>query len=121
MTYRIETDAVGTLAVPADAYYGAQTLRAMENFPISGRTVHPQMIVNLARVKKAAAFANMRTGALDTAVGNAIAQACDEVIAGGLRDAFPVDGVQGGAGTSANMNLNEVLANRALELLGEEK
>lgn len=118
---RQEYDSIGTLEVPADAYYGVQTLRAFHNFPMTGRRMHPRLIKNIALVKKAAAETNRRAGLLPKALANAIDRACDEIIAGGLRDAFIVDPIQGGAGTSANMNANEVIANRAIELLGGPK
>ena len=118
---RYESDSVGTLAVPADAYYGVNTLRASKNFQITGQRMHRAMIRNLARVKKAAALANLSIDNLDPEIGAKILQACDEVIAGGYDDEFIVDAVQGGAGTSANMNANEVIANLASEPAGHRK
>ncbi len=118
---RLERDALGCRDVPADAYYGVQTLRSRENFRITGDRVHPTLITCFAMVKKAAALANARTGHLDARIANAIARAADEVIAGRLRDQFVVDAIQGGAGTSMNMNANEVLANRAIEILGGQR
>lgn len=118
---RVEKDFLGSKEVPADAYYGIQTLRAVENFPITGYRVHEQLIQALAIVKKAAALANMDTKRLYEGVGKAIAQAAEEVIEGRWHDQFIVDPIQGGAGTSMNMNMNELIANRALELLGKEK
>ncbi|MBI4300365.1 MAG: aspartate ammonia-lyase, partial [Chloroflexi bacterium] len=118
---RLEHDPLGEMAVPRDAYYGVQTARAVANFPISGMRPHPEWVRATVMVKKAAAQANMATGRLDRTVGEAIARAADEVLAGGLRDQFVVDAFQAGAGTSHNMNANEVLANRASELLGEPK
>lgn len=118
---RLEHDSIGTLAVPADAYYGVHTLRALRNFPMTGQRMHPDMVANLAMVKKAAAITNRQAGLLEPRLAGAIERACDEILAGGLRDAFVVDPIQGGAGTSANMNANEVIANRAIELLGGEK
>jgi aspartate ammonia-lyase len=118
---RVEKDLVGEMAVPAGAYYGVHTKRAMENFPITGQMMHPEMIRGLALIKKAAATVNRETGSLPPRIADAIVLACDEVLEGKLRDQFPVDPLQGGAGTSANMNMNEVLANRAIELLGGEK
>jgi aspartate ammonia-lyase len=117
-TNRTEEDLLGALEVPAGAYWGIHTERAIANFPLSGRRVNPFLIRALAQVKKACAAANLELGYLDTAKGKAIAAACDEITGGGLADQFPVDALQGGAGTSTNMNLNEVIANRALELLG---
>lgn len=121
MTTRLEADSIGTMEVPAKAYYGVQSLRAKHNFPITGRPIHPAFINNLARIKKAAAFTNMAAQVLDKKIGKAIVQACDEIIAGKLHNQFIVDAIQGGAGTSANMNANEVIANRAIEILGGDK
>ena len=118
MEYRIEQDFLGSLEIPADAYYGIHTARAAANFPISGLRVPDEMIVALAEVKMAAARANMRSGLLSTEVGEAIVRAAREVTAGLLADQFITDALQGGAGTSTNMNMNEVLANRAIEFLG---
>ena len=115
---RIEKDSLGPVKVPANALYGAQTQRAVENFPISGLHAHPALIEATVLVKKAAALANMTTGRLDERLGQAIVTAADEVLAGQWRDQFVVDVYQAGAGTSHNMNANEVLANRATELLG---
>lgn len=119
--YRIEKDSLGEQKVPIDAYYGIQTLRAKENFPITGVKIHQELIVALAYIKKAAALANMETHMLTPRIGQALIQACNEVIAGKLNDHFIVDSIQGGAGTSINMNMNEVLANRTLEILGRKK
>jgi len=119
--FRIEHDFLGDREVPIDAYYGVQTLRGAENFPITGLPIHPALIRAMAIVKKAAALANRDTGHLDAKLADAIARAADEVIAGKLHAQFIVDPIQGGAGTSINMNTNEVLANRALEILGHPK
>lgn len=121
MNYRSERDLLGEKQVPADAYYGVQTARAIENFRITGQQIHPGLVKALAQVKKAAALANQELGYLTPAVAGAIVAAADEIIEGGLRDQFVVDPIQGGAGTSANMNANEVIANRAIELLGGQK
>lgn len=118
---RIEKDFLGTKEVLADAYYGIQTLRAVENFPITGYRIHSELIKAMAMVKKAAALANMETGRLYGGLGEVIVKAADEIIQGQWHDQFIVDPIQGGAGTSINMNTNEVIANRALELLGEKK
>ncbi|MGZ4164384.1 MAG: lyase family protein, partial [Tumebacillaceae bacterium] len=118
---RIEKDLIGTKEVPKDAYYGIQTLRAVENFPITGIPPHEEMIRALAAVKKAAASANVEVGVLKQSIGEAIVQAADEVLNGALREQFIVDSIQGGAGTSMNMNANEVIANRAIEIMGGEK
>jgi aspartate ammonia-lyase len=115
---RTEKDTLGPVAVPADAYYGAQTARAVANFPISGLRPHPALVWGTLAIKKAAALANMATGRLDAAVGEAIVRAADEALSGKFDDQFVVDPFQAGAGTSHNMNVNEVLANRAAELLG---
>src|SRR6186997_499105 len=119
MDTRTERDPLGEHAVPAAAYYGIQTARAVENFPISGLRAHPDLVTATVLVKKAAALANVTLGRLDSRTGDAIVEAADEILAGGLRDQFVVDVYQAGAGTSHNMNTNEVLANRAAELLGE--
>jgi len=119
--FRIEHDFLGDREVPIDAYYGVQTLRGAENFPITGLPLHPVLIRAMAIVKKAAALANRDTGHLDPKIADAIAAAADDVIAGKLDSQFIVDPIQGGAGTSINMNANEVIANRALEILGSEK
>ncbi|MBT0665379.1 aspartate ammonia-lyase [Geobacter pelophilus] len=118
MTYRIEKDSLGTVEVPEHAYYGAQTARAVANFPISGLRPHPSLVWATVLIKKCAARANMATGRLDENIGRAIIRAADELLAGELSDQFVVDPFQAGAGTSHNMNANEVLANRAAELLG---
>ena len=118
---RLETDSIGTLEVPADAYYGVQTLRGYLNFHITGRRMHDMQINMLAALKKASAYANNRAGILERPICDAIIQACDEIMDGKLHDQFIVDPIQGGAGTSANMNANEVIANRAIEILGGEK
>ena len=115
---RLEADSIGTMEVPAEAYYGVQALRAKQNFPITGTKLHPVFIRNLAQIKKAAAITNNNAGLLPEDKADAIVRACDEVIAGKLAEEFIVDVIQGGAGTSANMNMNEVIANRAGELLG---
>ena len=116
--YRIEHDSIGDKKVPKNAYYGVQSLRAKENFNITGRTVHKEMIISIAKIKKGAAITNLKTGRLDKRRADAIALACDEIIEGKLHEEFIVDAIQGGAGTSLNMNANEVIANRAIELLG---
>ena len=118
---RMEYDLVGEMAVDADAYYGIHALRAAENFPITHTRLPGDMIVSMAWIKKACARANRVTGALSSRVAEAIERACDELIDGKLHDQFIVDPIQGGAGTSTNMNANEVIANRAIELLGGVK
>ena len=118
---RIEKDSLGTKKIPAHAYYGINGVRAKENFPISGLKAHPQFIAAFALVKKAAAHANLSLKLLSPKTGRAIIRACDEVLGGRFRDHFVVDVFQMGAGTSLHMNVNEVLANRANELLGGKK
>ena len=119
--YRMEHDSIGEKEVPKDAYYGVQTLRAYENFYITGLKMHPELINSVSQIKKAAAITNFEVGELDKKRAAAITKACDEIIAGKLHDQFIVDPIQGGAGTSLNMNANEVIANRAIEILGGEK
>ncbi len=118
---RIEHDLIGELPIEDDKYYGIHTARALKNFALTGKPLHPQLVEALVTVKKAAAMTNGEIGALDKPIAGAIIDACDEILAGALRDQFVVDAMMGGAGTSANMNANEVIANRALELLGKPK
>lgn len=118
---RIERDMVGSQEIPEGAYYGLQSLRAAENFKITGTGLIPEFIESMAEIKKAAAKTNCEIGKLDSARADAIIRACDEVLSGKLRDQFITDAVQGGAGTSANMNMNEVIANRAIEIMGGQK
>ena len=120
---RSEHDLLGDRAVPAEAYYGVHTLRALENFPITGTpiAIYPDLVVALACVKQAAAIANAELGLLDERRSTAIRLACEEIREGRLHDQFVVDVIQGGAGTSSNMNANEVICNRALEILGYGK
>ncbi|SER88963.1 aspartate ammonia-lyase [Salisediminibacterium halotolerans] len=120
-THRVEEDFLGTMNINNENYYGIQTLRAVENFPITGQQIDEELIRGLGMVKFAAARANHRTGQLTSHLADAIEQASREVIDRKWHDQFIVDPIQGGAGTSINMNANEVIANRALELLGEEK
>ena len=121
--YRIESDLLGELQVPADAYYGVQTQRALNNYKISTTRMcdYPEYIIAMAYVKMAAAAANTELGVLPKEIGDAIVAACREIVDGKFHDQFPVDMMQGGAGTSVNMNANEVIANRALELMGHRK
>src|SRR6187455_2354475 len=118
---RVEHDPLGEHTVPSDAYYGIQTARAVENFPISGLHAPADLVTATVLIKKAAARANVELGRLETRVGEAIITSADEIVNGALRDQFIVDIYQAGAGTSHNMNVNEVLANRASELLGGSK
>lgn len=117
----MEHDSIGALNVPAEAYYGVQSMRAAKNFQITHRPLHPVLIDSIVMVKKAAAITNEKSGKLDQQIAQVIIQACDEILDGNLRDQFIVDAIQGGAGTSANMNANEVIANRAIEILGGTK
>jgi aspartate ammonia-lyase len=119
--YRVEKDSIGMKDVPGNVYYGVQSMRAAENFHITGLNIHPEIINSLAYIKKAAAITNLEIGLLDRKTAEAIIQACDEILAGQFRKDFIVDPIQGGAGTSLNMNANEVIANRAIELLGGQK
>ena len=121
--YRVESDLIGEQQVPANAYYGVQTQRAINNYKISNTHMcdYPEYIIAIAYVKMAAAEANARLGVLDRKIADAIVAACKEIVGGALWDQFPVDMMQGGAGTSVNMNANEVIANRALELMGHNK
>ncbi len=123
MNYRIESDLLGELKVPVDAYYGVQTQRALNNYKISNTRMcdYPEYVISIAYVKMAAAAANAELGVLDKTIANAIIAACCEIVDGKFHDQFPIDMMQGGAGTSVNMNANEVIANRALELMGHKK
>jgi len=121
MTTRTEKDTLGTLEVPAEAYYGIQTARAIVNFPISGLKPHPALVWATLTIKMSAAMANMETGRLPRELGDAIVMASKEALTGAFDDQFVVDPFQAGAGTSHNMNANEVLANRAEEILGGER
>ena len=121
--FRVESDLLGELQVPFDAYYGVQTQRALNNYKNSNTRMcdYPEYIIAMAYVKMAAASANAELGVLDKTIADAIIAACKEIVAGKLWDQFPVDMMQGGAGTSVNMNANEVIANRALEIMGHKK
>ena len=120
---RVETDSLGSKEIPADAYWGINVARALDNFAISGRpiSIYPDLIFGYACVKQAAARANAEIGALDRAKADLIDRACEEIKDGKLHDQFVVDIMQGGAGTSTNMNVNEVIANRGLELAGQPR
>ena len=119
--YRVEKDSIGVKDIPEEVYYGVQTLRAAENFHITGLNMHPEIINSLAYIKKASAITNCEVGILEKKKAQAIVQACDEIIEGKFHEDFIVDPIQGGAGTSLNMNANEVIANRAIEILGGKK
>ena len=119
--YRVEKDSIGVKDIPEEVYYRVKTLRAAENFHITGLNMHAEIINSLAYIKKASAITNCEVGILEKKKAQAIVQACDEIIEGKFHDAFIVDPIQGGAGTSLNMNANEVIANRAIEILGGKK
>lgn len=121
--FRIESDLLGELKVPADAYYGVQTQRALNNYHISRKKMcdYPDYVIAIAYVKLAAVQTNHALGTINDEVAGAISQACREIIDGKFHENFPVDMMQGGAGTSVNMNANEVIANRALEIMGHKK
>lgn len=121
MNYRIEKDHLGEKSLPVDSYWGIHTERSRENFNLSNSVVSIRLVKALAIVKKAASLTNAELGFLDKVISSAINQACDDIFEGRLSSAFPLDALQGGAGTSTNMNVNEVIANRALEILGYEK
>ena len=121
MEYRIESDSIGSRNIPNDAYYGVQSLRGCENFRITGQKLRKEFIESLAQIKKVCAICNQNVGELDEKITTAICTACDELLASKLHDQFICDPIQGGAGTTANMNANEVIANRAIELLGGKK
>ncbi len=119
--YRIETDSLGPVKVPAGALYGAQTQRGYENFEVSGFRAYPEFVAAYVRIKKAAAQAALQTGGMPKRTARALMRACDEILSGKHREHFVIDAFQAGAGTSFNMNVNEVLANRALELVGKKR
>ena len=121
--YRVESDLLGELKVPAEAYYGVQTQRGIKNYHISRKKMswYPDFIIAIAYVKLAAVETNHTLGVINDEIAGAISQACRELIDGQFHDNFPIDMMQGGAGTSVNMNANEVIANRALEIMGYEK
>ncbi len=121
MSTRTEKDSLGNKEIPAEAYWSVQTQRAIENYPISGLRAHPRFIESFVMVKKAAALANKECGILEAKVADALVKASDEILSGKLRDQFVVDVFQAGAGTSFNMNVNEVLSNRAIEIMGGKK
>lgn len=118
--FRVERDSVDSCNVPKDAYYGVHSIRAHENFPITGNRMDPEMLISIAEVKKACVITNNEIGLIDDEKTKAIIQACDDIISGRYHDQFIVDAIQGGAGTSHNMSANEIIANRAIEILGGE-
>ncbi|ADK13499.1 aspartate ammonia-lyase [Clostridium ljungdahlii] len=121
MDFRIESDSIGSKEVPTEAYYGVQTLRAAENFNITGYKLNTELVKSLVQIKKAAAIANYKAGLLNENIEKAIIEASDKILGGDLQDQFILDPIQGGAGTSANMNANEVIANEAIQILGGKK
>ncbi len=121
MEYRIDKDSLGEVKIPKDAYYGPFTARAIEHYNVTGLRMHEKMIKAFVMIKRSAALANMDLNKLDKDKGNAIVKACDEILNGKLLDQFKVDAINSGAGTAFNMNVNEVIANRALEILGNKK
>ena len=118
MLFRKESDSIGTLEIPVNAYYGVQSLRGAQNFNISGNLMNKNFIYNIVKIKKAAAISNNKANNLEDNISNAIIKACDEILSGKFNNEFISDAIQGGAGTTVNMNVNEVIANRATEILG---
>ena len=121
MSYRIDRDSLGEVKVPSEAYYGPFTVRASSQYTVTGEKVHEDLIKAYAMIKKAAAIANMELNVLDKTKASAIIKSCDEILEAKLQDQFIIDAINSGAGTALNMNINEVLANRALEILGKKK
>ena len=121
MKFRVDKDSLGEVKIPFDAYYGAFTARALKQYNATGLKSHPYLIKAFVMIKRSAALANMKLKKLDSKKGSAIVGACDEILDGSLMDQFVVDAINSGAGTAFNMNVNEVIANRALEILGKEK
>ena len=117
---RIEKDSLGVVDIADDVLYGVQTARAITNFQITGQYANPEFFTSLAKIKKACALANFEVGDLSQEVCDAICQSCDEIIAGSYYEYFVTDVIQGGAGTSLNMNINEIIANRSAQILGKE-
>jgi len=121
LSSRTDSDSLGKVKIPADAYYGAFTGRAIKQYHVTGNKSHPNLVKSLVMIKRSAALANMKTGAIDKKRGRAIVQACDKVLAGKHIDQFVVDAINSGAGTAFNMNTNEVIANVALQILHKKK
>ena len=121
MKFRTDRDSLGEVQIPADAYYGAFTGRAVKQYHVTGQRTHPYLIIAFVMIKRSCTLANMRTGTLDKKKGNAIVKACDQILAGKHLDQFVVEAINSGAGTAFNMNTNEVIANIALEIIGEKK
>lgn len=120
MSFRYDEDSLGKVQVPSDAYYGAFTARALKQYTVTGRASHPALRDSFVMIKRSAALANMQTGSLDAVKGNAIIQACDDILGGSLTEWFVVDMINSGAGTAFNMNTNEVIANVALRILSKD-
>ncbi|MDE1830534.1 MAG: aspartate ammonia-lyase, partial [Thaumarchaeota archaeon] len=121
MEFRIERDSLGEVKVPSEAYYGAFTSRAINQYHVTGLRPHINLIIAFVMIKRSAAVANMKVKAIDAKRGNAIVKACDKIISGKFLDQFVIEPINSGAGTAFNMNTNEVIANIALEILGEKK
>ena len=119
--YRVDKDSLGEVQIPQEHYYGAFTARAMQQYKVTGHRAHPNLIRAYAMIKRSAALANEELGAIDASKANAIVKACDEILEGKFLDQFVLDAINSGAGTAFNMNSNEVIANRALEILGKSK
>jgi len=119
--FRTDKDSLGEVQIPADAYYGAFTARAIKQYHVTGQRTHPYLIMAFVMIKRSSSLANMRTGTLDKKKGNAIVKACDQILSGKHLDQFVVEAINSGAGTAFNMNTNEVIANIALEIIGEKK
>jgi aspartate ammonia-lyase len=119
--YRVDKDSIGEIQIPCEHYYGAFTARAMQQYKVTGQRAHVNLIKAYAMIKRSAAIANKELKAIDTYKADAIVKACDEILEGKLLDQFVLDAINSGAGTAFNMNSNEVIANRALEILGERK
>ena len=121
MKYRTDTDSLGKIKIPSDSYYGPFTARALKQYHVTGNRSHPLLLDAFVRIKRSAAVANIKVGAIDKKRGNAIISACDKILVGKFRDQFVVDAINSGAGTAFNMNTNEVIANVALQILGKKK
>ena len=121
MSFRIDKDSLGKVKVPSSAYYGAFTARAMNQYKVTGQKAHVNLVRSFVMIKRSAALANKELKALDSEKARAIVKACDEILSGKLLDQFVVEAINSGAGTAFNMNSNEVIANRALEILGKKK
>jgi aspartate ammonia-lyase len=119
--YRVDKDSLGEIQIPSEHYYGAFTARALQQYKVTGQKVHINLIKAYAMIKRSAAMANKELKAIDAYKADAIVKACDEILEGKLLDQFVLDAINSGAGTAFNMNANEVIANRALEILGKRK